>query len=133
MSSAIRLNSRVDLPVPEAIFTRETSCLQRHWEPVETEETLILELGLKHEFMIQLATVRNFTSDPFIGLCAALSNLRPGEVAVFQVIFEPVRHAWSESILRSVTDASGKNFFVNQPDLAAEARKKIARPLYAAV
>jgi hypothetical protein len=71
--------------------------------------------------------------DPFVGIIAALSELQPVELALFQVLFESVEQDWPESIVRSVTHADGKPFFVNMPELAAAAENKVARPLYAAV
>jgi hypothetical protein len=59
--------------------------------------------------------------------------LGENEVGVFQVIFGPVRHPWSESIFQSVTDGAGDAFFVNAPALFSGAKQKIARLLYAAV
>ena len=71
--------------------------------------------------------------DPFIGIVGALSELHPGELGLFQVLFQPVQHPWAESITWSVTHEDGKPFFVNSPELAVAAEKKIARPLFAAV
>ncbi|MEO7299225.1 MAG: type IV secretion system DNA-binding domain-containing protein [Verrucomicrobiota bacterium] len=118
---------------PEAIFTKQISFLETKWNEAEGTEAVIFEFGLSQEFMFQIAVARNFNVDPYIGLVAALSNLRENELALFQVIFEPVRHPWNESILRLVTDGSGKDFFVNRPELSGEAKKKISKPLFAAV
>jgi hypothetical protein len=71
--------------------------------------------------------------DPFIGIVGALAELQPGELGLFQVLFQPAHEPWPESIVRSVTHADGKPFFVNSPELAGAAEKKIARPLFAAV
>lgn len=49
------------------------------------------------------------------------------------MIFQAAHEDWPESIIRSVTHAEGKPFFVNEPDLAPAAGNKVARPLYAAV
>ncbi len=127
------IRHQLEAHFPEAVFTKQVSFLEEKWNQAEAEKSVIFEFGLAREFMLQIAPVRNFNLDPFIGLTAAMSNLRKNELALFQVIFEPVRHPWDESILRSVTDGNGKDFFVNRPELAGEAKKKIARPLFAAV
>ncbi|MBA4150149.1 MAG: type IV secretion system DNA-binding domain-containing protein [Verrucomicrobia bacterium] len=127
------IRHQLEAHFPEAVFTKQVSFLEEKWNQTEAEKSVIFEFGLAREFMLQIAPVRNFNLDPFIGLTAAMSNLRKSELALFQVTFEPVRHPWDESILRSVTDGSGKDFFVNRPELAGEAKKKIARPLFAAV
>lgn len=127
------LRHQLEAHFPEVVCTEHRSFLEDKWNQATVDETLIFEFGLAHEFVIEFSTARNFNTDPFIGLTAALGNLREGELALFQVIFEPVRNPWDESILRSVTDTNGKGFFVNRPELADEARKKISRPLFAAV
>ncbi len=63
----------------------------------------------------------------------ALSELRDDELAVFQVLFQPVQWPWARSTLRAVGDDDRKPFFSNRPELLAGAKIKIARPLYAVV
>lgn len=90
----------------------------------------VVEFGLAREFLRPLATGK---LDPFIGIVGALSELREREAGLFQVLFQPCQNRWSESIMRSVTDASGKALFVNRPDLVMLAKHKVSKPLYAAV
>src|ERR1035437_4989615 len=115
---------------PEAVFVPREGGLEQTWEASTGDEMLAVEFGLKHEFMLPLATGR---LDPFIGIVGALAELRPGELGLFQVLFQPAQNPWAESIVNSVTHADGKPFFVNSPELAGAAENKIARPLYAAV
>jgi hypothetical protein len=127
------IRHQLEAHFPEAVFIKQASYLEKTWNQTDAEECGVFEFGLAKEFMIQIAPVRNFNIDPFIGLTAALSNLRENEVALFQIIFQPVRHPWDESILRAVTNDDGKYFFVNRRELADEAKEKIARPLFAAI
>jgi hypothetical protein len=115
---------------PEAVFQPCDGTLEASWETSESEAMLVVEFGLEREFMFPLATGK---LDPFIGIIGALSELRPGEVGLFQVLFEPAREEWAESIVNSVTGDGGKPFFVNMPELAAEGENKVKCPLYAAV
>ena len=115
---------------PEAVFVPREGGLEQAWEASNGDEMLAVEFGLKHEFMLPLATGK---LDPFIGIVGALAELRAGEFGLFQVLFQPVQNPWAESIVNSVTHADGKPFFVNSPELAGAAENKIARPLYAAV
>ncbi len=115
---------------PEAVFVPREGGLDQAWDGSLGDEVLAVEFGLKHEFMLPLASGR---LDSFIGIVGALSELQPGELGLFQVLFQPVQHPWTESIMRSVTHADGKPFFVNSPELAGAAENKVARPLYAAV
>ncbi len=115
---------------PEAVFQTVEGLLEQSWDACEGDDMLAVEFGLEREFMLPLATGK---LDPFIGIVGALAELQPDELALFQVLFQPVHHPWSESVLRSVTHADGKPFFVNAPELTDAAKTKIARPLYATV
>jgi len=115
---------------PDVVFTPRESVMKTTWLETDDAETAVIEFGLSNEFMIPLGTTG---VDPFVGIVGALSDLLPQELALYQVVFEPVRNPWAESTLQAVTDHDGKPFFVNAPELAKEAEKKISRPLYAAV
>jgi hypothetical protein len=115
---------------PEVIFVERESSLENLLDTTNGDELLAVDFGLAHEFMLSLATGK---TDPFVGIVGALSELSDDEFAIYQVIFQPVIHSWHEEILRSVTHADGKPFFVNAPELASAAEAKIAHPLYAAV
>src|SRR5205823_9523200 len=80
---------------PEVIFLDVNGGLAQAWT-ASSGEPAIIEFGLGREFMLPLNT--NF--DPFVGLIGAVSDLQPDEVALFQVIFEAVRHNWPESVER---------------------------------
>ena len=129
-SDAPLLRRQLQAYFPEAVFVPREGNLGEAWDGSLGDEVLAVEFGLKHEFMLPLASGR---LDPFIGIVGALSELQPGELGLFQVLFQPVQHPWPESILRSVTHTDGKPFFVNSPELAGAAENKVARPLYAAV
>jgi hypothetical protein len=115
---------------PQSAFLSAPDVLARAWERLADTETAIVEFGLGHEFMRPLAEV---SLDPYVALCGAFSELRENELAVFQVLFAPVRHPWAESVLRAVSDNEGRPFFVNAPELVKEAQCKVSRPLYAAI
>ena len=115
---------------PEAVFVERANRLQQAWEKSTGEEVLAVEFGLERELMLPLA---NGKLDPFIGIIGALAELQPGELGLFQVIFQPVQNPWAEHIIASVTNRDGKPFFVNAPELTSAAENKVACPLYAAV
>lgn len=115
---------------PEASFVPREGSLTTAWESCQGEEIIVVEFGLAREFMFSLESGK---LDPFVGIIGTLSELQPGELALFQVLFESVKEKWAESIVHSVTYEDGKPFFVNMPELAAAAENKVARPLYAAV
>jgi hypothetical protein len=115
---------------PEAVFVPREGALEQAWDESQGDEVLAVEFGLAHEFMLPLASGK---LDPFIGIIGALAELRPGELGLFQVLFQPTDAPWPDSIVHSVTHADGKPFFVNSPELAGAAENKISKPLYAAV
>ncbi|HTI69385.1 MAG TPA: type IV secretory system conjugative DNA transfer family protein [Candidatus Limnocylindria bacterium] len=118
---------------PEAVVTSEREYLA----PLLVQEIEgsfnILELGLEREFMVPLNQLKTLATDPLVAICGAIDRLGEGEVGVFQVLIEPARSPWVDSMLRSVSLGDGKPFFANDPELYDQTRKKVARPLFAAV
>jgi hypothetical protein len=124
------VRKQVSAHFPDVQFRQQEGTLEKAWLSCTGDAAFAVEFGLEHEFMLPLATGK---LDPFVGIVAALSELQPGELGLFQVMFQPVQYPWAESIVNSVTHADGKPFFVNSPELAGAAENKVARPLYAAV
>jgi hypothetical protein len=114
----------------EAVFQHHEGTLESAWLNCESAEAWTVEFGLEREFMFTLACGK---IDPFIGLVGALSELQPGELGLFQVLFQPASHSWAESITNSVIRSDGRPRFVNAPELAVAAEAKVGRALYAAV
>jgi len=115
---------------PDVQFRQLEGALDKAWEGSSGDEAFALEFGLEREFMWPLATGK---IDPFIGLVGVLAELQPGELAMFQVLWQPVQNPWAESLLDSVTLPDGRPLFVNAPELTSAAESKADRPLYAAV
>lgn len=117
---------------PASVRTERREFLRESWHSATGEERLFVDFGLSREFMFPLGTVHGFAVDPLIPMVGALEKLEPGEVAAFQILFEPARHAWASSILRAVGDGDGGAFFSEQPGTLKLAQQKVSRPLYAA-
>jgi hypothetical protein len=115
---------------PEVQFRQQTGTLEKAWMQCAGNEAVAVEFGLEKEFMLPLAGGQ---LDPFIAIIGALAELRPGEIGLFQVIWQTVQKPWAESILNSVTHADGRPFFVDAPELTGAAENKVARPLQAVV
>jgi len=115
---------------PDCVVAMKPGALRQAWDGADGEYFAVVEFGLAAEFMRPLRIAK---LDPYLGLVGALGELREGELSLFQVIFEPVRHAWGEHALRAVSNAADKPFFVNAPELHSGAQQKTATPLYAAV
>jgi hypothetical protein len=115
---------------PEVAFLSKEEALVDAWIQSEAE-TAIVEFGLEREFLLPLATGQKL--DPFLGLIGAMSELEPGELALFQVIFEGTEHDWKQNALRTIADVEGNPTFVNRPELVEFPEEKFASPIYGAV
>jgi hypothetical protein len=117
---------------PEVAVMPEAGRLERAWES-GGEYQAVAEFGLSREFMLPLERHRHFDPDPLLPLLAVLATLRKRETGVVQLLVEPAREPWSESVLRALFDNEGKPFFKEAPEISSLARQKVEKPLYAAV
>jgi len=129
-TDAQHLFTQMQAHFPAMYLTPSDRSLEDAWCVSENNEAAVVEFGLSQEFMIPLASMK---ADLFTGLIASLADAKSGELALFQVVFQPTNHPWAESILWSVSDNNGKSFFVNRPKLVSQAEKKVSLPLFAAV
>jgi hypothetical protein len=118
---------------PDALLSERKGYLESIWDETGQKGSAVVEYGLSKEFMRPLRCFERFDPDPLAGLIGAMAELNADDLAVFQVLFAPVRHAWPESILRAVTDNAGDPFFVDDPSLVKLASEKTSSPLFAAV
>ena len=116
--------------LPKISFTPAEGNLAETWHE-QDGIGFIVDFGLAHEFMLPLQT--GHAVDPFVGLISVLNELQSGEVAVFQVLFQPVQHRWPASVWRSVTDENGKSQFRNRPHLIPGTKQKLESPLFGVI
>jgi hypothetical protein len=116
--------------LPELSFVRAQDVLAETWNQAGGTG-FVVEFGLADEFMLPLQTEHRV--DPFVGLVAAMGELLRGEIAVFQVLFQPVQHPWANSVWRSVTDSDGKMLFTNRVPLIPGTKAKLDAPLFGVV
>jgi hypothetical protein len=88
------------------------------------------EVGLGRDFLLSIETGK---VEMLSGLIAGMSSLAEDEMALFQVIFEPVTAPWADGMLQVSAKSDGTPVFKNRPDLAREAATKARSPLYAVV
>jgi hypothetical protein len=115
---------------PDLAFTPTRDNLSALWTQIDGDG-LIVDFGLAHEFMMPLLTAHS--SDPCVGVIAAMSELERDEAAVFQVIFQGVRNPWPASVWRAVTDRNGKALFINKLQLIPGTKTKLTSQLFGAV
>jgi hypothetical protein len=116
--------------VPDVPFVQTERVLAEAWSKAPGI-AFIVDFGLANEFMLPLQAQQQV--DPFVGLVAAMSELRRDETAVFQILFQPVQHPWAESVWNSVTKTDGTMLFANTVPLIPGTKEKLASPLFGAV
>jgi Type IV secretion-system coupling protein DNA-binding domain/TraM recognition site of TraD and TraG len=128
-----QIQAQLKASFPEISLRSQAGLLAKHWQNGKGGEEVVVEFGLEREFMLPLADFRSFAIDPLTPIAAALADVRENELAMLQVLFQPVRNPWAESILRSVTLGDGAPLFEGMRDFVKLGKRKVARPLYAAV
>jgi len=118
---------------PDAVITEQDEFLAGHWDMSGDRSSVVVEFGLSQEFMRPIKRLASFTSDPLIPVTGALADVGKEEVALVQVLFRLAENQWGESARRAVTGNLGGAFFADAPEMAAMAREKTSRPLFAAV
>jgi len=113
---------------PESAITERERFLAGHWD--RRMPSVLIDFGLSRECMVPLRTVRGFEIDPLIGIMGALAGIREGELGLLQVLFQATRFPWAESMVRAVTGSDGRSFFPDAPEMVAQAREKVAQPIF---
>jgi len=122
MKNAVALLAAAALGFAAAAGAQEGT-LDKAWDASEGDETFAVEFGLEREFMLPLATGK---LDPFIGIVGALAELEPGELGLFQVLWQATEKPWAHGIMNAVSTAHGRPFFPHAPELTAAAEEKVA-------
>ena len=130
VSDASPVRRQLTAHFPDVQFRQLEGALDKAWADSTGDEAFAIEFGLEREFMLPLTTGK---IDPFVGLVGALAELQPDELALFQILWQPVQNPWAESLINAVTLPDGKPLFVNAAELTGAAENKAAKPLYAAV
>ena len=130
LSDAPILQRQLTAYVPDVPFVPSPMPFSDAWAEVGGT-SFVVEFGLEHEFMLPLQTAQSV--DPFVGLISAISEAQRDEAVLFQVLFQPVRHPWSENIWRALTKRDGTMLFSNVVPLIPGTKEKLAAPLYGVV
>ena len=125
----IHLFGQLKAYFPDGIISEKTESVSPII--VDDQETCIIELGLQQEFMRPLASVKNFTIDPLVGIFGLLEHLKYNDQGVIQILFKGAVDPWAGSILASVTDSEGDSFFLDMRRRCQKwQQEKISCPLY---
>ncbi len=97
-----------------------------------TQPTVIADFGLSSSFVLSLRSFHSFTTDPLAGLINSLVTLGLAEKAVFQVLFQPVRAAWVDELLKVQANADHCKVLQDQnPNFSTALKDKLSSPLFA--
>jgi hypothetical protein len=116
---------------PDVGLAAEPDLLAANW--VRRSPAWVVEFGLANEFLRPLQRLSAFKVDPLTPLISSLLGLEDGQVAVLQVLVQAAGYPWAESALRALYGTDGRPLGFLPPDLAAQAKQKLAKPLVAAV
>lgn len=98
---------------------------------LESNAFYTVDFGLQEEFMRPISTSGSGDYDPYTPLFGLLKRLDEGEHVALQILFSGTVNNWSESIINSVTDDTGKaSFFLDDPIMPTLAKDKVAKPLF---
>ena len=129
-ADASRARKQIKAFFPDVSVNEAKDTLATSWQESEDASTAIVEFGLAREFMLPLASSK---TDPFIAVSAALDDLQSGELALFQVLFQPACSPWGKSIIRALNLEDGSPVFVDAPRLTKAGESKAQQALFAAI
>ncbi|HYV94602.1 MAG TPA: type IV secretion system DNA-binding domain-containing protein [Chitinophagales bacterium] len=127
-SDASQLHNQLKAYFPESTIHQRNDLLSEIL--AKGKFVLVVDYGLRDEFMRPLVMTKNFNLDSLIALFGVFENLDEDEHALIQILFNGAINPWSESIMRSVTDNEGGAFFEDAPDMVKLAEEKISCPLF---
>lgn len=120
------LKNQIKTFFPDCIVNENQAVLKSYL--TNQEQTVIADFGLARNFLFPLQTFRTFTPDPLTGLISSLGNLREGEKAILQILFQKTKQNWAEEISKVFANADFKTVLSNQTSLL---REKFSSPLFA--
>lgn len=129
---AARIRDQTLAFFPAVVVREPTQTLEKAWIDADGHIVGVLEFALAREFMLPLDE-RSAKTDLLTPLIASLGCLTPRDVAVLQVLFEPVRAPWGAAAMTAVTTPDGEPFFADAPEITKLAQQKCVEALYSTV
>jgi hypothetical protein len=128
-SESNQIHEYIKLFLPEINISKQTQYIDTIFDT--SKQVHMVYLALEEEFMRPLPTELKPTFDPIAGVFATLEQVKNGEIAMVQILFQGTQNAWQQSILNSVTDFNQKPFFADDPSILPQAKEKVSSPLFA--
>lgn len=132
-TDSFQVKQQIKSHLPEAKILETNEFLSDAWLNGGSQFGVIVDFGLSEEFMLPLNPATSFEIDSLVAVIGALSDLKPDETGIFQILFERAKEPWAEEMMDAVRFFDGTPFFANAPELIPLAREKASRPLFAAV
>ena len=129
----LQLRQQLDAHIPRSSFPTSRDhqgLLASHWLN-SGNRTVIADFGLSNEFFVPLNMRGDI--DPLVTIVGALSNLKEGEIGIFQVLFKKAKHPWSQEITRLIQEFEGSGLFDHIPAINSLTKQKLTSPMYAVV
>lgn len=90
----------------------------------------LVDYCLKEEFMRPLNMAQSLDHDPYQSLFGVFEQMKTGQRAVLQILFQSTQNPWAKSVSTSVTDGFKGSFFLDAPEMPQLANEKVSKPLY---
>jgi len=120
--------SQLKVFFPDASIQEESSVVEGIIDYTLCSQTV--DYCLKEEFMRPLNMVQSIDHDPYQSLFGIFEQMKNGERAVLQILFQNTQNSWAKSVHKSVTDGYKGSFFLDAPDMPQLANEKVAKPLF---
>jgi hypothetical protein len=131
-SDFLRVHTHLWQCWPDLAVRRGASVLRESWES-HGGEAAILDFGLVRECTVPLEVFENLETDPLATLIAALPDLSEGDLALIQVLFQPVHIAWGRGLLQAAEWLDAHAHSMETLELVSTATRKASQPLFASV
>lgn len=122
------LFSQLKVYFPDASIQVDEEIIDGIIEP--SKPIHLVDYGLKEEFMRPLNMAQSLDNDPYLSVFGVFEQMKHGERAVLQILFQSTQNAWAKTAVTSVTDGHKGSFFIDAPEMPQLVHEKVSKPLY---
>lgn len=131
-SFALHLKNQLKTFFPDLYLNEQKGFLTSYFD--NRQSLAIADFGLSRNCLLPLQMFRSFNPDPLTGLISSLGNLQRGEKALFQILFQPARLAWTEELQKLQANPHfRKSLQEKNPAVLSALKEKLSSPLFAVV
>lgn len=130
-SDAAQVGQQIKAHLPRCFVRKTSEFLTDAWFGGDSE-SLIVDFGLSNEFFLPLKTSSYLDADAFVSIVGALSDLRDGEVGIFQVLFQRAQNDWAQDAIEAVRYLEETGMYAKTSGAMSSVKEKVKTPLFAA-